>query len=135
MLSDGRVAASGLADSGNTVLVVISIILAALTIVSILGAAAVAFGGSWRKSEMEMLRQSRTDLTSMNMELVAKNQAQEADLAARDHRITELTSLATSRQPFEKISIALEQHHTQASEVHAKILEVVERIASRLDGK
>jgi hypothetical protein len=134
MLSDGT-AAGSFVSSANVVLLVVSIIASAVAIVSLLGGLAVVFGGSWRKSEMEMLRASREDLTSINAEQQVKMANLMIEMAAKDQRVTELTALATARQPFEQITVALTKHQTETAEVHAKILDVVERIASRLGEK
>ena len=141
-MAQGGAVASGFLDSANTVLLVISIISGALAIVAVLGSAAVVFGGSWRKSEMEMLRQSRIDLTSVigerDQALAAKDQAlaaKDTELAREKAKNQELTYLATQRQPFEQITEALAEHHKEASLVHAQILGVVERIASKLGEK
>ena len=127
--------ASGFVSSANTVLLVVSIISGAVAIVSILGGLAVVFGGSWRKSEMEMLRQSRADLTSVNGELVAQLTTAKADLTVKDQRITELTSLVTQAKPFAQITDALEKHQTETAEIHKQILEVAQGIASKLGAR
>ena len=128
-------AASSFVGSANVVLLVVTIIASAFAIVSILGGLAVVFGGSWRKSEMEMLRQSRDDLTSVNMELKAEVATHAQVVAAKDQRIQELTYLATARQPFEQITTALEKHHREAKQVHGQILDTVRDIDSRLDAR
>ena len=135
MLADGTVAAGGFVSSANVVLLVVSIIASAVAIVSLLGGLAVVFGGSWRKSEMEMLRQSREDLSSVNAELTLKLANQAVESAAKDQRITELVALATARQPFEQITEALERHNQAAADVHQKILDAVLHIGSTLAGK
>lgn len=127
--------AGGITQGANAFLLVVTIVATVLGVVGLLASAAVYFGGSWRKSEMEMLRASREDLTSLNGELTLTVANQKVELAAQAQRIEELTSLVTSRVPFERIATELEKAAKVSHDAHARIISAVDRIASRLDGR
>ena len=128
----------GRADVDALVLAV-GIIGGILGVLGAFAAAAVYWGGSWRKSEMEMLRNSREDLTARVTELESQRDRDKIALEQRDERITHLTDLVTSRQAydqlvrqFEGIVTSLATHWQRVDQQHGAILSLITRVAERI---
>ena len=132
-------AAGGFANGANTVLLVVTILATALAVVSGLAGFAVYLGGSWRKSEMDLLRKSREDLTLTVAErdatILEKDQQLtmcRTEITKRDEQITDLTGLVTSRQPFEQMVTAQAKHSETVLANHERMLALLRGIDSKL---
>jgi hypothetical protein len=125
--------------AANAFLIVVGIVGTVLGLLGAIAGALVYFGGSWRKSEMEMLRNSRTDLTGRVTELEAQRERDKVQLSQRDERIQHLTDMITSRQAYDDLVIQFEgmvgsltTHYEKVDRQHQTIIQLIGDVAERL---
>jgi hypothetical protein len=125
--------------AANAFLLVVGIVGAVLGILGGLAGALVYFGGAWRKSEMEMLRNSRTDLTGRVTELEAQRDRDKVALTHSAERIQHLTDMITSRQAYDDLVIQFEgmvesltTHYEKVDAQHQVIIQLIGNVAERL---